>query len=74
MAAAMNAGDAYKSADSGGFGALLDRSMDAVQGHRVLGYHTMERSLPVGTQLTVVGEVVNTSPPVSCLLQTPQCK
>ena len=73
----MVAGDVYISADAGGTAqngvpGLLARGMDFVQGFKVAGYHKVERSLPVDTQLTIIGEVVNTEPTVSLHTEWPQ--
>ena len=42
------------------------RTMDALQGFKVLGTQKQEKALPIGTDLTVVGEVVSTQPVCSC--------
>ena len=66
----MAAGDVYISADAGsipqnGVPGLIARGLDIVQGYKVAGYHKVERSIPVDTELTIIGEVVNTQPTVS---------
>ncbi|KAL0022091.1 hypothetical protein WJX79_006541 [Trebouxia sp. C0005] len=59
-------GDVYVAADSGrdttGVSGLVLRSMDTLQGYKVLGHHKDEKALPVGTRLTAIGEIVNTNP------------
>ena len=72
------AGDVYVAADSGrevsGLAGLVSRSIDVVQGFKVLGHHRVERALPMGTRLTAIGELVNTdttvrSQPFACCLK-----
>ena len=62
------AGDVYVAADSGrdtsGVSGLVLRSMDTLQGYKVLGHNKQEKALAVGTCLTAIGEVVNTNPAV----------
>lgn len=36
--------------------------MDALQGFKVMGTQKVEKALPVGTTLTVIGEVVRAHP------------
>jgi len=64
----VSAGDVYVAADSGrdtlGVTSLVLRSMDTVQGYKVLGHQKEEKALLMGTRLTAIGEVVNTSPAV----------
>ena len=36
------------------------RTMDALQGFKVMGTQKVEKALPVGTHLTAIGEVVST--------------
>lgn len=59
-------GDVYVAADSGrdttGVSGLVLRSMDTLQGYKVLGHHKDEKALAIGTCLTAIGEVVNTNP------------
>ena len=47
-----------------GVAGLVSRSIDVVQGFKVLGHHRVERALPIDTRLTAIGELVNTSPTV----------
>lgn len=65
-------------ADSGrevsGLAGMVSRSIDVVQGFKVLGHHRVERALPMGTPLTAIGELVNTDPtvcsqPFACCLK-----
>ena len=64
----VSAGDVYVAADSGrdtsGVSGLVLRSMDTLQGYKVLGHNKQEKALAVGTCLTAIGEVVNTNPAV----------
>ncbi|KAL0027515.1 hypothetical protein WJX77_007171 [Trebouxia sp. C0004] len=59
-------GDVYVPADSGrdtvGVSSLVLRSIDTVQGYKVLGHHKDEKALLMGTRLTAIGEVVDTDP------------
>lgn len=68
MCVCVSAGDVYVAADSGrdttGVSGLVLRSMDTLQGYKVLGHHKDEKALPVGTRLTAIGEIVNTNPAV----------
>ena len=68
MCVCVSAGDVYVAADSGrdatGVSGLVLRSMDTLQGYKVLGHHKDEKALAVGTRLTAIGEVVNTNPAV----------
>ena len=42
------------------------RTMDALQGFKVMGTQKTEKALPVGTHLTAIGEVVSTTTVGSC--------
>lgn len=75
MIVCVSAGDVYVAAysgrDSGGVTSLVLRSMDTVQGYKVLGLQKEEKALLMGTRLTAIGEVVNSAvcfwPLASCL-------
>ena len=59
------AGEVYIDADSNHTSAsatsqIAHRTMDALQGFKVMGTQKVEKALPVGTDLTVIGEVVST--------------
>lgn len=61
------AGEAYIDADTAPQGTsttsqIANRTMDALQGFKVMGTQKVEKALPVGTTLTVIGEVVRTHP------------
>ena len=61
------AGEVYIDADAGEASnttasRIAMRTMDAIQGFKVLGTQKQEKALPVGTELTAVGEVVSTQP------------
>ncbi|KAL0049916.1 hypothetical protein WJX82_000749 [Trebouxia sp. C0006] len=60
-------GDVYVAADSGrdsgGVTSLVLRSMDTVQGYKVLGLQKEEKALLMGTRLTAIGEIVNSAEP-----------
>lgn len=62
-----NAGETYIDADTAPQGTsttsqIANRTMDALQGFKVMGTQKVERALPVGTTLTVIGEVVTAQP------------
>ena len=61
------AGEVYIDADGGDSSSsttsrIAMRTMDALQGFKVLGTQKVEKALPVGTALTAIGEVVSNKP------------
>ncbi|KAL3161152.1 hypothetical protein ABBQ38_009525 [Trebouxia sp. C0009 RCD-2024] len=61
------AGQVYIDADTGESSSsttsrIALRTMDALQGFKVMGTQKVEKALPVGTALTAIGEVVSTQP------------
>ena len=59
------AGEAYIDADyvpasTSTTSQIALRTMDALQGFKVMGTQKVEKALPVGTALTAIGEVVST--------------
>ena len=58
------AGEVYIDADiiqasSSTTSQIAHRTMDALQGFKVMGTQKVEKALPIGTHLTVIGEVVS---------------
>lgn len=63
----LRTGQVYIDADTGESSSsttsrIALRTMDALQGFKVMGTQKVEKALPVGTALTAIGEVVSTQP------------